>query len=52
MFFIGCILHRRHVVGAQTAQSQRDVSFEHQHMIREVFIVFHSESLVCFNINR
>ena len=25
------ILHRRHVVGAQTVPSQRDVSFDHLH---------------------
>ena len=37
-------------MGAQTAQSQSDVSFEHQHMIREAFTTFHSEGLVCFNI--
>ena len=30
-------------MGAHTAPSQRDVSFEHQHMIREAFITFHSE---------
>ena len=33
-------------MGAQTAPSQSDVSFEHQHMIREAFITFHSEDLV------
>ena len=28
-FFLFFILHRRHVVGAQTVPSQRDVSFDH-----------------------
>ena len=28
-FFFFFILHRRHVVGAQTVPSQRDVSFDH-----------------------
>ena len=48
MFFMFCfvfILHRSHVVGAQTAPSQSDVSFDHQqlHMLLGAFITFHSE---------
>ena len=32
-------------MGAQTAPSQREVSFDHQHMIHEAFITFHLEGL-------
>ena len=33
-------------MSAEIAPFQRDVSFEHQHMIRETFITFHSKGLV------